>query len=88
MYFCYILYSKSLDQFYIGHTGEELKERLRRHLSNHKGFTAKAKDWFVVYFESFENKSSAYRRELQIKSWKSKKKIRQLIRNCIEHPDF
>ncbi|WP_251834110.1 GIY-YIG nuclease family protein [Kaistella pullorum] len=44
MYFCYILYSKSLDQFYIGHTGEELKERLRRHLSNHKGFTAKAKD--------------------------------------------
>ena len=83
MYFCYILYSKSLDQFYIGHTGEELKERLRRHLSNHKGFTAKAKDWFVVYFESFENKSSAYRRELQIKSWKSKKKIRELIRNCI-----
>ncbi|OWR14889.1 GIY-YIG nuclease family protein [Chryseobacterium sp. VAUSW3] len=79
MYFCYILYSKSLDQFYIGHTGDDLQERLRRHLSNHHGFTARAKDWIIVYSQSFEDKDSACQRELQIKSWKSKKKIVQLI---------
>ncbi|MCP2037973.1 hypothetical protein L1282_001090, partial [Chryseobacterium sp. HSC-36S06] len=29
MYFCYILYSKSMDRFYIGHTGENPDERVR-----------------------------------------------------------
>ena len=32
------------------------------------------------YFEEFETKESAYRRERQVKSWKSKKKI--LILRC------
>ncbi len=79
MYFCYILYSKSLDRFYIGHTGDNLEERLRRHLSNHKGFTNRAKDWTVIYHESFTDKESAYKREIEIKSWKSKVKIQALI---------
>ena len=79
MFKCYILYSESLDKYYIGHTGENLDERLRKHLSNHSGFTSKAKDWSILYFENFEEKSLAYQRELQIKSWKSKIKIRKLI---------
>jgi putative endonuclease len=44
MNYFYILYSKELNQYYIGHTSESLEERLRKHLSNHTGFTAKAKD--------------------------------------------
>ncbi|WP_228376810.1 GIY-YIG nuclease family protein [Chryseobacterium formosense] len=44
MCYCYILYSKSLDKYYIGHSCEDLQERLRKHLSNHTGFTDKAKD--------------------------------------------
>jgi putative endonuclease len=75
----YILFSETLDKFYVGHTSEELNERLRKHLSNHSGFTGKAKDWKIVYFENFPDKSSAYRRELSIKSWKSKIKIIELI---------
>ncbi|ACU07032.1 hypothetical protein FIC_00574 [Flavobacteriaceae bacterium 3519-10] len=49
MYFCYILYSKSLDRYYVGHTGENLDERLRKHLSHHHGFTSRAKDWIIIY---------------------------------------
>ena len=79
MYFCYILYSKSIDHFYIGHTGEDPHERLRKHLSDHKGFTSRAKDWIIVYSETFPDKKAAYKRGLEIKSWKSKKKIVQLI---------
>ena len=79
MFKVYILFSDTLDKFYVGHTSEELEERLRQHLSNHSGFTAKAKDWKIVYHELFPNKSLAYKRELQIKSWKSKIKILQLI---------
>jgi putative endonuclease len=50
MYTFYILYSQSLDRYYIGYC-QNLQARLDRHLSNHKGFTAKAKDWIVVYTE-------------------------------------
>ena len=78
-YTVYILYAKSLDKFYIGHTGDELNERIRRHLSDHKGFTAKAKDWVIVYTEDFATKEEAYKRELNIKGWKSKKMIQKLI---------
>ncbi len=79
MCYCYILFSEKLNLFYVGSTCENLQERLRKHLANHKGFTAKTKDWKMVYSEKFDDKSQAYRRELQIKSWKSKNKIQQLI---------
>lgn len=59
MNYFYILYSKVLNQYYIGHTSESLQERLRKHLSNHTGFTGKSKDWTVVYCEEFETKSLA-----------------------------
>ena len=68
MCYTYILHSETLDKFYIGHTCENIDERLRKHLSNHKGFTANIKDWKIIYFETFENKSLAYKRELEIKS--------------------
>ena len=83
----YILHSKFLDKFYIGHTTEAIEERLRKHLSDHTGFTSKAKDWQVVYTETFASKELAYRRELEIKNWKSKKRVIRLIAGS-EHPGF
>ncbi|RKR11852.1 putative endonuclease [Flavobacterium sp. 90] len=79
MNFFYILYSKALNQYYIGHTSEGLEERLRKHLSNHSGFTGKVKDWIVIYFEKFETKSLAYKRELEVKKWKSRVQVEKLI---------
>ena len=75
----YILFSQRLDKYYVGSTSLELNQRLRRHLSDHKGFTAKAKDWVIVYSEAFEDVSEARKRELQIKKWKSKTLIERLI---------
>ncbi|RXM49678.1 MULTISPECIES: GIY-YIG nuclease family protein [unclassified Chryseobacterium] len=90
MCYVYILYSGSLNKYYIGHSCESLQERLKKHLSNHKGFTAKAKDWIIIYSECFDLKSEAYKREREIKSWKSKSSIQKLIGNInqIEHPDL
>ena len=51
-----------------------LEDRLRRHLTSHKGFTARAKDWKIVYFETFENKTDAIFRKKEIKIGKVKKK--------------
>ncbi|MEX2511689.1 MAG: GIY-YIG nuclease family protein [Cyclobacteriaceae bacterium] len=80
-YSFYILYSSSLDRYYIGHTGEDVNERLRKHLTRHKGYTSKAQDWKLVYTEKFETKSEAYQRELEVKRWKSSKRIGELVNN-------
>ena len=80
-YFVYILYSASLDLYYIGSCANP-EDRLRKHLANHKGFTEKAKDWIICYSKSFPDKTEALKRENQLKSWKNRGKIQELIRNA------
>ena len=77
-YYVYILFSASLDLYYIGSSADPSK-RLRKHLSNHKGFTSRAKDWKICYTECFDEKSKALAREKQLKSWKSSSYLKQLI---------
>ena len=79
MCYCYILFSQSLNKYYIGHSCENIQERLRKHLSEHRGFTSKVKDWIIVYSENYDSKMLAYQREREIKAWKSKFKIKELI---------
>ncbi len=81
----YILKSIAAGKFYIGHTSEPIDERLRKHNSNHKGYTGIFRDWVIVYKETFDTKAGAYARERQIKKWKSKKRIEELIAGT-EHP--
>ncbi len=83
----YILHSISIDRFYIGSTKTPLADRLRRHNTNHKGFTGRTNDWKVVYEEKFDSYLDALAREKEIKSWKSRKKIIELIGGS-EHPDL
>ena len=78
MYYLYVLFSKKIDKYYIGHTGN-LKDRLKKHNTNHKGFTGKAMDWKIVYTEEYPTKEEAYFRERQVKRWKSRKAIERLI---------
>ena len=82
MAFCYILYSKSLDKYYIGHTEMSVADRIAKHLTNHDGFTGKAKDWLEVWSREFPVKLEAYAMERKIKGWKSRKAIEQLIQNA------
>ena len=79
MFVTYILYSKSKNKYYIGATSN-LNERLKKHNTNHKGFTGGIGDWEVCYSENFENKTDALKREKTIKSWKSRVKIEELIK--------
>jgi putative endonuclease len=75
----YILYSKTIDKYYIGFTDGDTHERLGKHLLNHKGFTSKAKDWIIIYTEEYNSKVEALKREAQVKGWKSRKMIEKLI---------
>jgi putative endonuclease len=76
----YILFSETKNRFYIGFTSN-LEERLVRHNQKSKGFTGNVNDWKVVYIENYQSKELAHKRELQIKSWKSRIKIQELISN-------
>ena len=77
-YYVYIIYSESVDRYYIG-SSSDLEDRLRRHNSAHRGFTAIAQDWIIVYQEVFASNSEALKREKEIKSKKSRKYIEALI---------
>jgi putative endonuclease len=78
MYLTYILFSKSLNKYYIGSTSD-IQERIRKHNSNHKGFTGKTNDWELVYTEKFDSIQKARFIEKQIKNWKSRIMIEKLI---------
>ena len=87
-YYLYIIFSEALNKYYIGHTAN-IQERIRKHNTNHKGFTGKANDWKLAYSEEYMDKSQAYKRERQLKSWKNKSRIEQLISSVgSEHPDL
>jgi putative endonuclease len=75
----YILHSESLDSFYIGSTSSGMEQRLKKHLTNHKGYTSKAKDWIVVFQKQFENIADARGLERKLKNWKNKNSIQQFI---------
>ncbi len=79
-FFVYILFSPHKDKFYIGFTSD-LENRIIRHNQKSKGFTGTTNDWSIVYTETYSSKEEAVNRELQIKSWKSRKKIQELIIN-------
>jgi len=63
----YILFSEDLSKYYVGVTATSPEARLKKHLSNHKGFTGRAKDWVIIKVIAFEMKDDALRKEKEIK---------------------
>jgi putative endonuclease len=78
MYTLYILYSKSLDRYYVGFT-KDLTRRLSEHNRVKGKYTDLGLPWILVYTESYQSKREAMTRERYIKSMKSKKFIIELI---------
>ena len=80
MFVTYILYSVTLDVYYVGSTGN-LDDRLKRHNSGRSTFTKPGVPWKLVYQKEYETKMEANRAELYIKSQKSRRYIENLIYN-------
>ncbi len=77
MYYTYILHSKKTHRFYIGHT-QDLIKRLSQHNSGYSKSTKHGIPWDLLYFEEFAERSSAMKREKEIKRKKSHKFIQTL----------
>ena len=78
IFFVYIIYSASLNRYYVGSTGQ-LDDRLYRHRNSGSKSTKKAKDWTLKYTESFDTYAQAVAREMHIKKMKSRSYIEFLI---------
>jgi len=92
----YIIFSEAINKHYVGFTSLPISERLRKHNSNHKGFTGKTADWEVVFIKKVETKNEALQLEKKIKK-KGSKKILERYRVTLGregrrfescHPDF
>ncbi len=79
MYFVYILFSSKTKKYYIGST-DNLEGRLKHH---NAGLTPSTKSgapfWEIKYIETLDDRTSALKRELEIKNKKSRKYIEWLI---------
>ncbi len=78
MYCTYIVYSTSVDHYYVGYT-HDLHKRLEKHNSGHSRSTKSGIPWKIVYYEEYQTKHEAMARERQIKKMKSRKYIEMLI---------
>ncbi len=81
MFCIYILYSESLNSFYIGET-EDIAERILQHNSGFYkfAFTKKAKDWELYYVIECNTRTQSRKIETHIKQMKSKKYFQNLKR--------
>ena len=78
-FFVYILKSTFDGSYYVGPT-VDIKERLNRHNQGRSTFTKSKRPWCLIYQEKHPNRSSAMKRESQIKNRKSRAYIETLIR--------
>jgi putative endonuclease len=78
LHFTYILYSPSVDKYYIGQTSN-IENRLLHHNKGSNKYTKRGLPWKLVYSKCFENKTEAIKFENYIKRMKSRKYIESLI---------
>ncbi|WP_394701034.1 GIY-YIG nuclease family protein [uncultured Acetobacteroides sp.] len=77
-FWVYILYSAKLDRYYIGSTGD-LARRLVEHERGKTAYSRQGSPWVLKYSETYSSRSEAYCREMEMKGWKSRKRIESLI---------
>ena len=74
----YIIYSSTLDRYYVGYT-TDLEKRINEHKTGISSYTSRCSDWVLKYTESCADRQTAMRREKEIKNKKSRKYIEKLI---------
>jgi putative endonuclease len=77
MYYAYIIQSLKDDSLYKGHT-ENLELRLNQHNKGRTKYTASRSPWKLIYFEEFQSREEAIKREKYFKSAAGRRFIKSL----------
>jgi putative endonuclease len=72
MFTVYVLYSPAYNKIYIGYTSDIQNRLLSHNVLSTKGYTVKYRPWELFYFEEFQTKPSAIKREKELKSAKGR----------------
>jgi len=80
MFYLYILKSQKSSSFYIG-SCKDIEKRIKQHNKGLVRSTKRNIPWCLVYSETYDTLCKARKRELQIKSWKKRAMIENLISN-------
>jgi len=80
MFYIYILKSKIDQKLYTGYTSD-LKKRLNEHISGYVQSTKTRRPLELLYYEAYNNKNSALKREKYLKTTKGKNELRKQIGN-------
>ena len=87
MYYVYILASQRNGTLYTGIT-TDIQRRFKEHsLGKGGAYTRSKKVKKVLYTEEYKDRSSALKRETEIKGWRREKKL-GLIQKRAESPEF
>lgn len=80
MFYTYILKSVLNGSYYVG-SCKDLSARLLLHNRKLVPSTRRYAPWNIAFYESYESLSLARKRELQIKKWKKRAAIENLIKH-------
>lgn len=83
MYYVYILQLKN-KQLYCGFTSD-INRRIKEHKAGKSPFTKKRLPIKLIFFEAFNNKLDAEKRERYFKTSKGKASLQALLRNTFSH---
>ena len=78
MFYTYIIYSTTIDKYYIGQC-EDLEKRLSDHNNSRSTYTKKGKPWALKWSKQSATRSEAIAEERRIKKKKSRKYVEWLI---------
>ena len=85
MFYVYVLFSQSFDEFYLGST-TDLKKRFKAHKEGLNRSTKKTDDWILSYYEAYLDEKSARDREANLKrSGKAYFSLKQRIRQSLDN---
>jgi len=80
MFKVYVLFSKKFNKIYVGYTSNIEQRLLSHNKLATKGYTIKFRPWEVIYFENFNSKSEAIKREKELKSSRGRAFIWEMIK--------
>ena len=78
MFYTYIIYSTTIDKYYIGQC-EDLEKRLSDHNNSRSTYTKNGQPWALKWSKQSDTRSEAIAEERRIKKKKSRKYVEWLI---------
>lgn len=85
MCYVYIIYSITVDKFYIGYT-ENLEQRIANHQVGLGNWTKNKGPWVLKYYETFDTVREGLQREIQLKKARNRKYFNWLVEHGPGYP--